>query len=269
MIMVDGMILQEVRLGGRSALQILGPGDVVMPDGAASDALDVRIRWTAAVDSRVAVLDDRLQAPFRLWPGLALALVERTGQQLGRAAVHAAIAQLPRVDQRLEATFWQLADRWGHVTPSGIHIPLALTHEVLAQLVGGRRPTITLALADLAERGVLVRHPDRTWLLPAHSPSLPANGPTEEPPVLEPRLTQPHPPWRTIATSQDTDVLDLRTARENQRRELETELARARAICERSKELHEAILRRRARTATSDRPGPAISPRPGSPPSAR
>ena len=36
-------------------------------------------------------------------------------------------------------------------------VPLALTHRLLGQLVGARRPTVSTALGELAERGELVR----------------------------------------------------------------------------------------------------------------
>ena len=41
----------------------------------------------------------------------------------------------------------------------GVVVPLALTHRILGQLVGARRPTVSTALAELAERGELVRRP--------------------------------------------------------------------------------------------------------------
>jgi DNA-binding GntR family transcriptional regulator len=52
------------------------------------------------------------------------------------------------------------------VTPDGIVVDLPLTHELIGRLVGGRRPTVTLALAELAENGVLVRRDEGGWLLP-------------------------------------------------------------------------------------------------------
>jgi CRP/FNR family cyclic AMP-dependent transcriptional regulator len=172
LIVVEGLLLQEIGIGGRRSLHLLGRGDVVLPGAYPSDALDVSVRWTAATETTIAVLDDRLQTPFRLWPGLALGLLDRVALQLTRLAVQSAITRLPRVEDRLEATFWDLADRWGRMTPSGIHLPLQLTHETLARLVGGRRPTISLALRDLAERGVVARRPDGSWLLTAVSPTL-------------------------------------------------------------------------------------------------
>jgi CRP/FNR family transcriptional regulator, cyclic AMP receptor protein len=49
-------------------------------------------------------------------------------------------------------------------------VPLALTHRILGQLVGARRPTVSTALSELAERGELVRRPDGSWLLRGDPP---------------------------------------------------------------------------------------------------
>jgi CRP/FNR family cyclic AMP-dependent transcriptional regulator len=205
LVVVDGVLLQEVRIGTRESLQLLGRGDVVLPRAPPGESLDAEMRWVAATDTCVAILDDRLQQPFALWPGLALGLLDRVAQQLARLAVQNAIAQLPRVEDRLEATFWDLADRWGHVTRSGIHVPLRLTHEVLARLVGGRRPTISLALAALAERQILRRDADGSWLLLGERPSMTAGrAPAAAgaravsrtaPPIVEPS----HEPWLPAA----------------------------------------------------------------------
>ena len=74
------------------------------------------------------------------------------------------ICQLPRVDQRVLAVMWLLAESWGQVTPGGIRLPLTLTHETLGALVGARRPTVTLALRKLSDEGSIV-HQDSGWLL--------------------------------------------------------------------------------------------------------
>jgi hypothetical protein len=74
------------------------------------------------------------------------------------------------VDRRLTALFWHLADRWGRVSINGVIVPLALTHRMLGQLVGARRPTVSTALSKLADRGELVRQPDASWLLRGDPP---------------------------------------------------------------------------------------------------
>jgi hypothetical protein len=61
--------------------------------------------------------------------------------------------------------FWLLGDRWGKVGPEGITIPLPLTHETVAMLVGVRRPSATLALQRLARGGLLLRPRSDRWLL--------------------------------------------------------------------------------------------------------
>lgn len=156
-LVLSGAVLRETHLADVPALQILGPGDLV--HAGATSQLQI------ATDARVAVLDQSLQLPFATWPGLQVALIERMAGQLDRLGVHQAIAQLPHVEQRVEALFRLLAERWGAVTPDGTLVRLALTHEVIGQLVGARRPTVTLAVRALAGREVLVRRADRTWML--------------------------------------------------------------------------------------------------------
>jgi CRP/FNR family cyclic AMP-dependent transcriptional regulator len=247
LLIVAGMLLQEVRLAGRRALELLGPGDVVLPHRRPTESLDVALSWTAAVPSRVAILDDRLQPAFALWPGLAVGLIERTGRQLGRLAVHAAIAQLPRVDQRLEAMFWDLADRWGRVTPSGIHVPLPLPHEVLGRLVGGRRSTITLALSDLADRGIVTRRPDRTWLLHGTGPTLPAEEhdvPTAPllAPIAAPASAPSVEPWQPAARRELLDTAArIRAGHTEQQRRLADSLRNAERLRAHSTNLRRSL----------------------------
>jgi CRP/FNR family cyclic AMP-dependent transcriptional regulator len=56
------------------------------------------------------------------------------------------------------------------VSGDGVIVPLALTHRILGQLVGARRPTVSTALSELAEREELVRRPDGSWLLRGDPP---------------------------------------------------------------------------------------------------
>jgi CRP-like cAMP-binding protein len=199
LVIIDGLLQREVELTGRVTVQLLGRGDLVLFAQRASESLAAGVRWRAAVDTQVAILDEHLQASLALWPGLAVGLLERSAEQLTRLAVQTAIAQLPRVEDRLQATFWELADRWGHVTPSGIHLPLQLTHEALGRLVGGRRPTVSLALASLAERDIVLRQPDGSWLLVAREPSLTAR-PPERAPLITPTAA-PERPRRNAMTA--------------------------------------------------------------------
>ena len=44
-------------------------------------------------------------------------------------------------------------------------IPLTLSHRLLAELIGARRPTVTTAVAKLTKSGEVARRADGTWLL--------------------------------------------------------------------------------------------------------
>jgi CRP-like cAMP-binding protein len=44
-------------------------------------------------------------------------------------------------------------------------LDLPLTHELIGRMVGARRPTVSLALAELAQAGTLVRRLDGAWVL--------------------------------------------------------------------------------------------------------
>jgi CRP/FNR family cyclic AMP-dependent transcriptional regulator len=84
-----------------------------------------------------------------------------------------AVAQLPRVDTRLLIAMWHLSERWGTVRPEGRVLPGFLSHELLGWIVGARRPSVTTALGQLSQKGLVKRQPDGTWLL------------GDEPPVFE------------------------------------------------------------------------------------
>ena len=104
------------------------------------------------------------------YPEVTAALFDRLSERSLRLATTQAISQLTRVDRRLKALFWHLAERWGRVGGEGVVIPLALTHRILGQLVGARRPTVSTALSELAERDELVRRSDGSWLLRGDPP---------------------------------------------------------------------------------------------------
>jgi len=173
LLMVDGLILRRVRVGGRHAAELLGPGDVLRPwqhDGSVS-TLELEWTWRVLSPSRLAVLDARWTARSAAWPQLG---AELTGRALARAlrlVIAMAIAQQPRLDVRLWMLFWDLADRFGKVHPDGIHLDLPLTHEVLSHLAAARRPSVSGALTRLANEGRLVRS-GRGWVLSGERPVL-------------------------------------------------------------------------------------------------
>lgn len=165
-VVLGGVVLRKTYLLDRPAVELLGPGDLldvrVHADGGARDA---RIEHEALEHVGLALLDDRFRLGARRWPALNDAVRAQLGRQSRRAAKHLAILQLPRVEDRIVTLLAELADRWGRDTPDGVVLQLPITHELLGQLVGSRRPTVTIALADLAARGAITRPDGRTWLV--------------------------------------------------------------------------------------------------------
>ena len=56
------------------------------------------------------------------------------------------------------------------MTTEGIALRLPLTHRLLAELIGARRPTVTTAVGQLESRGALSRRPRDEWLLHGSPP---------------------------------------------------------------------------------------------------
>jgi CRP-like cAMP-binding protein len=119
--------------------------------------------------ARLAVLDHRFAARVGPYPEVVAALVGRALQRARTLAVQLAIAHHPRVDHRVLLLFWHLAERWAKVTPAGVHLHVAITHQCLADLVAARRPSVSTGLAQLARDGLVTpAHPG--WLLHGDPP---------------------------------------------------------------------------------------------------
>jgi CRP/FNR family transcriptional regulator, cyclic AMP receptor protein len=188
-LVLDGMLFQRFRVSDHVALRLLGPGDILSGSRTSRSTLLTQTECRAAARTELALLGNEVLVAARRWPRVMAGLHVRIGEQSERLAIQLAICQLPRVEQRLLALMWLLAESWGRVTAAGTVLPLSLTHEVLGELIGARRPTVTLALNELTKRGAIVRE-DRGWLL-RESPPEPGGGMAR---IQEPRLLEESPP---------------------------------------------------------------------------
>src|SRR5215208_929460 len=172
LLILDGVLSRELVVADHVSAELLGPGDVIRPWQSANRAslLPVEAVWSVLSPVTVAALDRHFAVELARYPEITAVLLDRLGERSIRLATTQAISQLTRVDRRLRALFWHLAERWGRVSGQGVIVPLALTHRILGQLVGARRPTVSTALAELAERGELIRRPDGSWLLRGDPP---------------------------------------------------------------------------------------------------
>jgi len=174
LLLLDGLLVREAIVGDHPCAELLGPGDLMRAwgDREAAELLPRKVEWTALSGVRMAVIDQALAVRAAQWPEIFVSLVERSARRAERLAVMQAIAHLTRVDDRLLALLWCLAERWGQVAPggSGVVVTLRLPHRTLAGMVGARRPSVTTALGQLIARGEIERHGDGGWLLRGDPP---------------------------------------------------------------------------------------------------
>jgi CRP-like cAMP-binding protein len=122
-------------------------------------------------DVRLAVLNRAFAVRIGPFPEITSALMSRLVRRTRWLAFHLAVAHVPQLDVRLRIMFWHMADRWGHVTPEGVVVPLRLSHELLGGLVGAHRAAVTRALGRLRATGEITRRPDGSWLLAGAPPA--------------------------------------------------------------------------------------------------
>jgi CRP/FNR family transcriptional regulator, cyclic AMP receptor protein len=166
LLVLEGVVTRDIVFAGRTTTELLGSGDVLRPweDDVQFDPLPFGVAWHVHEPTRVALLDGRVVLATARWPVLAGTLSRRHVRRARGLAFQLAIAQIPRVDDRLLVLLWALAERWGRVSTQGVRLPLSLPHRTLATLVGARRPSVTTALSGLARDGLVERTEDG-WLL--------------------------------------------------------------------------------------------------------
>jgi CRP/FNR family transcriptional regulator, cyclic AMP receptor protein len=174
-LLASGTVTIDATFASRRATRLIAAGELVLLDGWESDTLPVNWGWSVLAPTTIAVLDDRIEAIAHRWPSLMTAIAIRGADQTRRAQLHQAISQLPRVEDRLLALMWSLAESRGIVRKDGVHLPLTLTHEAIAQMIGARRPTVSLGLTALSEQGALSVEEDG-WLLAPDSLGVFAGG---------------------------------------------------------------------------------------------
>ena len=209
LLVVDGLLTRTLELDGRRCPELVGAGDVLRPWDEAEASVSYEASWTALERTTLAILDDRFARIACRWPSIMIELLSRTVQRSRSLAFHLAIAHVRHAELRLHMLVWHLADRWGRVTPDGVHVPLRLTHEIIAQLACMRRPTASSALNALCRAGELARCADGTWLLTG-SPPVPRHAWDQGGSASAARTT---PPRRSTARSSSASARWLKESR--------------------------------------------------------
>lgn len=171
LLVVEGLVLRCVAIGPRAAAELLGPGDLLRPFEFDDDTtLTFQASWRALAPLRLANVDQGWMFRMIRFPEVGAELAARGVRRARRMAKLMAISHHPRLDERILLVLWELADRYGTVGRRGVQVPVPTTHELLGQLVGARRPSVSATLAGLARTGRLERD-GSGWLLHGEPPA--------------------------------------------------------------------------------------------------
>jgi CRP/FNR family cyclic AMP-dependent transcriptional regulator len=170
-LVLRGVLLNRIRLAGRATIDLIGAGDLVRPWPPVDEYAELftASRWEVLEETELAALDTRFLRDAAPWPELLITLSERMSWHARSLELRLAISQMPNLSSRLLVMLWHLADRFGRVDRYGVLVPLHLSRQVLAELVGADREPVSRRLRELAERGAVV--PDRGgWRLAGDPP---------------------------------------------------------------------------------------------------
>jgi CRP/FNR family cyclic AMP-dependent transcriptional regulator len=183
LLVLDGLVVHELRLGSGVCAELLGAGDLLRPwdEYSAQSIPGWSASWRVLEPARLAVLDRRFATVASRWPALLDVIMRRSVMRARAAGFLRAVTHMTRVDDRLLVLMWFLAERWGRVRPEGVVVPLKLTHQLLAALVGAKRPSVTTALGELTSAGLVERRDDGSWLLHGEPPEAPGRRRDSEP----------------------------------------------------------------------------------------
>ena len=149
LVVEEGLVLlSSARAGSsrRMAVTLAGSGEVLLSPTADEHLEALEDSWlTVVTPAALAALLGVAGASALVVDALAEALRERQET----IANFASVRHVERVREKL----LQLARTHGKVVPDGVRLDLPLTHELVGEMVGSARETVTWAFAQLAREG--------------------------------------------------------------------------------------------------------------------
>ena len=170
LLILSGRMARGLRVDDAPAhgLELLGEGDLIRHWTFQGDASSVpsRADWEVLAPVELAVLDIAYVRATMRWPRIGINLLDAVVERARILSYFLTVRQVSRLEARVLATLWALADRWGHISPEGVVVDLPkLTHEMIARMVAARRPSVTTGIRQLRELGLLETKPDGRWIL--------------------------------------------------------------------------------------------------------
>lgn len=169
LLVIEGLALVQVDAGRAPIGWLVGVDDVIRPWEMDELSLLNRATWQALTPLRIAVLDADFARRVAGLTSVADALLSKAMQTSHWLFAKSLVTGTSVIEERLLLLFALLGERWGKATSAGVVVAMPLTHQVLATLIGARRPSVSTALRGLSARGLLKRTAEG-WLL-CRSPS--------------------------------------------------------------------------------------------------
>jgi hypothetical protein len=167
LLILEGLLGCRTQVGDTAATELLTCGDIIRPWERWPDwgRNQVSLEWRVFHPARLAVLAPDVTALIGRRAQLTVNFSGRLLRRARSAQYLMALNHEKRVDARLLATLWYIADTCGRVTPQGVKIPFRITHDAFGEILGARRPSVTTAFHSLAARGLATREPGGTYTL--------------------------------------------------------------------------------------------------------
>lgn len=152
LVVEDGTAFVAAERNGRrrALVAVVGAGGLLTPPTVGEElGAVVTASFTAITPAALAALSSDPEASALVVDALLETVRDRE-------ETAACLARSP-ANERVRAKLLQLARSHGKVTEQGIVIDLPLKHELLAEMVGSTRETVTWALQELAREGFATR----------------------------------------------------------------------------------------------------------------
>jgi CRP/FNR family transcriptional regulator, cyclic AMP receptor protein len=170
LLVVDGLALVQVAAGRAPIGWLVGTEDLIRPWKMAEVSLLTSASWQALSPLRLALLDGDFARRVEGIGSMTDALAAKAIQTCHWLFAKSLVTGTSVIEERLLLLFALLGERWGKATAPGVLVAMPLTHQMLATLVGARRPSVSTALRGLSAKGFLERTAEG-WLLCRTAPN--------------------------------------------------------------------------------------------------
>jgi CRP/FNR family cyclic AMP-dependent transcriptional regulator len=147
-----GFVVIRRKIPGRRGIVICHAGaGVLLTAPEADETLD------ALVEARVTLVSEAAYVTLLARPDVAAVLSDALRSALRQKRDSIANFAGVRPVDRVERKLLQLAREHGRVVPDGIRLDFPITHELLAEMIGSARETVSRAIERLERTGFVVR----------------------------------------------------------------------------------------------------------------